>query len=864
MSRMNVLIVDDEPEISNFIQLKLKLDAPHLSISSVTSGAECIELSGHGLVDCILSDYQMPGMNGMELLMRLRESGDETPFIFVTGQGNEDIARSAFKNGAFDYFTKDIGFAHFPRIINSIEQAIIQRRARIQHERAESELGLEKAKLQSILESISDGISIQDNELRILYQNPAHIALIGDHTGEFCYRAYDRRDEPCQKCPVLLSMQDGTTHSLQKSTEIDGRPAHVELTASPIKNADGNIFASIEIARNVTDRVRAERALLQNKQFLSSVFTSIQDGISILDTEYNIMRVNPTVERWYPHAVPLEGRKCYEAYYGRTEPCELCPSREALATGRPASDTVARIGQHGDTTGWVDLFAFPMLDEQTGIMTGVIEYARDITDRKKAEEEAARTKRTFADIVDAIKFGMVIVGKDRKVRHVNETALKMMGAASEEDVVGKVCHRNICPAEEGRCPILDLGQNVDLSEKTLITADGGRMPILKTVTPVTLDGENLLLETFVDITAIKQAEKKVAEAQEFLQSVLNGAADPIMVIDRDYTVSLMNNAARRMSASPVGKNSWKCYELSHGASYPCSSDDGHECPLELVVASGEPVTVLHEHLSASGETRWIEITASPLKGDSGEIVSIIETSRDITERKTLERERLDLQAMVAHDLKGPLTAMMGYSEILMDAGAGIDPSATADMARSIRANGKRLSAMIESYLTYSRLEDERAKLNASPVELPKLVEEVCREYSELAKSRGIKLVTDSADKVPFAMADRTYLMRAVSNLVENAINYTQEGGTITAGAYASGDELVIRVSDDGPGIEPWEQEKVFEKYYRSSKSAGLKGTGLGLAIVKAVAEAHSGRVELESAPGKGSTFRITIPRLAVE
>jgi len=611
MDKISVLIVDDDPGVSGSIRRKLERDAPHMSIAEAAGGRECLEYLNTHHADCILTGYQMPGMDGMELMLRLKEAGDDTPVIFVTGQGDEEVARDAFKNGAFDYFTKEAGFAHFPMVVNSIEQAVSQRRAR--------------------------------------------------------------------------------------------------------------------------------------------------------------------------------GMK-----------------------------------------------------------------------------EAESSKRAFAEIVGAIKFGMVIVGRDRIVRRANATALRMMGLVSEDEIVGKVCHKMICPAEEGKCPILDLGQNVDLSEKVLLTARGESVPILKTVTPVVMEGEELLLETFVDITSLKDAQREAAETRSFLQSVIDGAADPIMVVGTDYTVNLMNKAAQRLSTRGVdlsGQN--KCYEVSHGEDRPCRREEGHDCPLEMVMGSGAPVTVLHSHKNEKGEPRWVEITASPLKDSAGGITAIIETSRDITDRKNLERERLDLQAMVTHDMKGPLTAILGYSEILLEDAREVAGQEARDMVSAINKNGKRLAGMIDGYLTFSRIEDGRFRLNPAPVDIMGLVGEAVAEYSETAKSKDIKLDVNMSGDLPYVMLDKGYMLRAVTNLLENAINYTPDGGSVALSVEtrrgASGDELAVTVTDTGPGIPAIEHGRIFDKYYRLAQSSGKKGTGLGLAIVKAVAEAHNGRVELESEPGRGSRFTLVIP-----
>ncbi len=142
----------------------------------------------------------------------------------------------------------------------------------------------------------------------------------------------------------------------------------------------GEIFASVLKRRQV------ERTLREGERFLASIFDSIQDGISILDASLNIVSVNSTMESWYAHAMPLLGKKCYEAYHGRNKPCEICPSCQTLKTQNMSYDIVPKRGPEGEVVGWLDLYTFPHIDATTGEMKGVIEYVRDITDRKRAEE----------------------------------------------------------------------------------------------------------------------------------------------------------------------------------------------------------------------------------------------------------------------------------------------------------------------------------------------------------------------------------------------------------------------------------------------------------------------------------------------
>jgi PAS domain S-box-containing protein len=151
---------------------------------------------------------------------------------------------------------------------------------------------------------------------------------------------------------------------------------------------DKNIlkFVCDQIAM-VIHRKKTEEDVQERERFLSSMFESIQDGLSILAEDYTVLRVNKAMENWYSHALPLVGKKCYEVYHLRDNPCEICPTRKTIETSESAYEVVPKVGTGGEVTGWLDLYSFPLIDKKTGQMKGVIEYARDITERKKAEDQ---------------------------------------------------------------------------------------------------------------------------------------------------------------------------------------------------------------------------------------------------------------------------------------------------------------------------------------------------------------------------------------------------------------------------------------------------------------------------------------------
>lgn len=472
-------------------------------------------------------------------------------------------------------------------------------------------------------------------------------------------------------------------------------------------------------------------------------------------------------------------------------------------------------------------------------------------------------QKALETILQSVQFGMMIVGEDRRIRMINQAAMRMTGFGSEEDVVGKICHQLVCPAEEGKCPILDLGQRVDFSEKILLCRGGDRLPILKSVSRINLEGETVLLETFLDISERKKAEKEINEARAFIQTVMESVAEPLMVVGLDYQVKMMNTAAQAFwQTENPATDTPMCYRVLHHSDSPCSSIDGHQCPLEQVKRTGLPVLTVHEHTLPSGEGRFYEILASPLKDSSGALEAIIETSRDITDRVNIERQKSDFLAMVTHDLKSPLTVILGYAEMIMELKGNTLDKQTTDMVRGILQSGKKIHGLVEDFVTISRLEKGDAAIHLAMTDVGSLLEEVATEAETVAASAGLSFRL-KIGTLPMALLDAHLIRRAVWNMLENSVKYTPAAGSISLSASTEqrGGEsfLVISVSDTGIGISQSEQERIFDKYYRSPKAAGIKGTGLGLAIVKAVADAHSGKIEVESEPWKGSTFRLLLP-----
>jgi signal transduction histidine kinase len=232
--------------------------------------------------------------------------------------------------------------------------------------------------------------------------------------------------------------------------------------------------------------------------------------------------------------------------------------------------------------------------------------------------------------------------------------------------------------------------------------------------------------------------------------------------------------------------------------------------------------------------------------------------RDISRERRERRESDEFVASMTHDLKSPLTVMMGY----LDALSG-DPLAQSERGAlcigETKRSGNRLQGMIEDIVDSYRLDAGLVEIRRDFCDIGKLLDECCRELSRDAEAHGIRFSFTLDSSLPFIKVDARQITRIFANIIGNAIKFTPRGGEVTVTGTVSGGEIVVEISDTGIGIPVKDQERIFNKYFRSQGVKGYKGTGLGLTICKALVEEHGGRIEVASSEGEGSRFTVKLP-----
>jgi two-component system phosphate regulon sensor histidine kinase PhoR len=281
--------------------------------------------------------------------------------------------------------------------------------------------------------------------------------------------------------------------------------------------------------------------------------------------------------------------------------------------------------------------------------------------------------------------------------------------------------------------------------------------------------------------------------------------------------------------------------------------------IERALASDEPA---EGSVFLPERDRHLQAHGAALKDAAGARVGAVIVLNDVTRLRKLETMRRDFVANVSHELKTPITSIRGFADTLIEGGAD-KPEDRERFLRIIQKQSARLQAIVEDLLALSSLEHgaEENAIELIEGEVGVVLTSVVRACQPAADAKSIRLVLESESGLK-ARLNVQLLEQAVSNLIDNAVKYSEESTQVRVSARVEGQEIAIRVKDQGPGISKEHLPRIFERFYRVDKgrSRKLGGTGLGLAIVKHVALAHGGRVSVESRVGEGSVFSIVIPR----
>ncbi|MBI3965578.1 MAG: PAS domain S-box protein [Chloroflexi bacterium] len=338
--------------------------------------------------------------------------------------------------------------------------------------------------------------------------------------------------------------------------------------------------------------------------------------------------------------------------------------------------------------------------------------------------------------------------------------------------------------------------------------------------------------------------------------------EAVAVIDERCRILAGNRSSERLSGWPraqmVGRQFDEVFRVRDHAGEPLNH---RFCPLpRLLDRAGNRCELQGVLKNREGEEVDVCLTVAARRDGNGSVYGVA-TLRDLTPLREVEDLRSTFVSVVSHELQTPISIIKGYASTLHRSDAAWDKQTLQRGLEVIEEEADRLSKLVKNLMYISRIEVGGLPMDTGPVQIAALVRRLVRKLEMRLSDRHSIRVSFPPD-LPLVVADKEKIEEVVQNLIENAIKYSPDGGEILVEGWATGEEVVVAVTDEGVGIPLRERERIFDRFHRVDSGLARKtqGVGLGLFICRAIVHAHGGRIWVESAPGRGSRFVFSLPR----
>jgi PAS domain S-box-containing protein len=379
--------------------------------------------------------------------------------------------------------------------------------------------------------------------------------------------------------------------------------------------------------------------------------------------------------------------------------------------------------------------------------------------------------------------------------------------------------------------------------------------------------ERLILQSFADQAAIAvnnaRLYQQLAQEKNRLNAILEFSGDGVAILDAAHRITIFNRALSQMTgaqpADAIGRRFEEVVDVrNRRAGSTLDEAEANGWPL---ARSAGTLFLEGDLLREGGRPVSVEINFAPLFDDDSRLISIIATVRDITRFREADELKSTFVSIVSHELKTPVALIKGYASTLRRSDASWDADTMRDSLQVIEDESDRLAHLIDDLLDASRVQTGNFKLVPVELDIDQLVADAARRFQPQAA--GHSLVVDVPPNLPLVHADEARITQVLRNLLSNAVKYSPEGGEVRISSRVAPREVVITVSDQGPGIAPEDLAHLFSRFYRGNSALARKtqGAGLGLYLSKAIIEAHGGRIWAESDGRNGSRFSFSLPRV---
>lgn len=872
---IDLLIVDDDSTFLDLISRQLEEGSNVIKPRTCNDPEEALEIIDNEKIDCVLSDYKMPGMNGIELLNSVRSRRPEIPFIILTSEGNEEIASQAISSDVTDYIKKGGTSEHSQLIIKRIENAVLKNRAETKREKERKEHEDTLKKLQEVSQELIDAENKEniyqltlEASKNILNFPGVGIYLLNENEdgNQLEPKAHtDYLEEVLGELPVLDSNESITWRSFQEQEIVtidDIEQVEKYTDKTPIKSGiwvplgEKGVLAVLseeisgfneqdchlaEILASATEtalkRVEREEKLRESKNQYRALVENLPNGsVTLFDHNLRFQTARgETIRRAYGTSNKIEGKTIHEMYDGETlEKIEDC-FKKAL-NGEKSTTEVEAKGMI------LELNAAPIRDDEGNIVSGM-SVARDITSKKEREKKL----KMFKSIIDTIDDGVYLINEDHEFEMANPAYCEMTGFM-EEELVGapatKVVSEEV--AEEAREKLSDLeeGESAKLKAE-MKNANGEKIIGESNFTALVDEDGNFRGKIGVvrDVTRKKELEEKLRKTQrdnrEVAESMIDVVEDyAIFRLDPEGHVTSWNEGAEEIKGYKedeiIGEHFSKFYTEEDRA------EGRPEKNLERARKNGKAEDWA-ARVRKDGSRFWANVTITAIRNKEGELTGFTKVTEDITEqykrKQDMKTQLEEFSSIISHDLKNPLEVAKGYIDLAQET------KENEDLERAENALDK-MSQIIEDTHIITMKPENLEKTEIS-------LENMFRESWSVAEKTRTEDISYNVEDTRFE-GNPTSLVRLFGNLIQNSMDHNKGEIEVRAGPTENG----FYYEDDGKGIPDSTKEEVLDHGFTTSEG----GRGLGMYIVKRISNLHNWDLKITESEEGGARFEFTFKK----
>jgi len=724
-----------------------------------------------------------------------------------------------------------------------------------------------------LLNSTAEAIYGIDLEGNCTFANPACLRMLGYESAEqlvgknihqmIHHSRVDGETIPPDACKICQVLREGKGVHVENEClwRFDGTSFPVEYWSFP-QRIDGKVSGAVVTFLDTTERRVTNEKIRQ----LSEAVEQSPASIVITDKEGNIEYVNTKFVQVTGYSVKEAIGQNPRLLKSGERPQEFYKELwETILAGKEWQGDFHNKTKDGRLF-WESALISPVKNENEKI-THFVAVKEDVTERRKVQEEIKRQSALITSLLDSIPDLVFFKDLNGVYMGCNPSFAAFIGRPKQK-IIGKTDYDFFSKdvAEEFKKHdqiMLETGELRHNEE--WITYPDGRRALLDTLKSPYWgpDGKVFgILGISRDITRRKKAEDELAESERKFKTMFESSKDAIMILTPE---------GKYLDANFASKELFECKDVSQVLSMTVSDfspeiqSDGKksfqkasEMISEAMEKGSNFFEWVHKRLTGTEFFSTVLLTRMELRGR----IVLQATVRDITELKKVESLKNEFIGTVSHELRTPLTALKESIGIVLDGSAGDVNEEQKDFLGTAKRNVDRLSRLINDVLDLQKLESGKMSFDMQENDMNFLIEDVRNTMEPVCARKGLSLSAQREEKLPPVTIDKDRMIQVLTNLVNNAIKFTEQGGITIGIDYKDGENTYrVFVEDTGPGIRQDDMPRLFRRFEQLKISGSRKtgGTGLGLAISKQIVEAHGGKIWAESEIGKGSRFIFLLP-----